>query len=57
MISVPLNHLQILQVIHIEKKEHYCGILKICGGSIFMGFKGSPIPRIYILHENKVWKG
>ena len=28
-----------------------CGIIRICGGSIFMEFVGTPHPGIYILNE------
>lgn len=31
----------------------YCGIIKFHGGSIFVVFEGSPLPRIYILDKNK----
>lgn len=33
-----------------------CGIIKVCGGSIFVVFERSPIPRIYIIHEKQILK-
>lgn len=34
------------------EKCKYCGIIRVCGGSMFVVFLGRPHPLIYILNEN-----